>query len=200
MNDAKKNEEKALLVSLDIKKAFDSISHNYMVKALEFFNFGPQFIKWVKLVSTNREACVILTKNNLGKNFKLERGNAQGDTISPYLFNICYQLLLIRFEFDLQIQALTPNEPAAVEPPPVPAPPPAPEPHRPATLPRVHLQETVSYNTKKVLAFADDCNIVCKASNENLIAVKNILAEFKTLSGLECNVEKSNFMVIGKTF
>jgi hypothetical protein len=40
------------LVSLDIKKAFDSISHSYMSEVLKFFNFGDQFIKWVRLLCT----------------------------------------------------------------------------------------------------------------------------------------------------
>jgi hypothetical protein len=77
-----------------------------MEHALKFFNFGEQFIKWIKVLCTNREACVILTGNKLGKNFKLRRGNAQGDTISPFLFNICYQLLLLKLEYDLQIKDL----------------------------------------------------------------------------------------------
>jgi hypothetical protein len=47
---ANKNYSKGLLVSLDIKKAFDSISHSYMEQVLKFFNFGDSFIKWVKLI------------------------------------------------------------------------------------------------------------------------------------------------------
>jgi hypothetical protein len=32
--------------------------------------------------------------------FDLERGNAQGDTLSPFLFNLGYQILLMKLEFD----------------------------------------------------------------------------------------------------
>jgi retron-type reverse transcriptase len=101
ISDTKRCGKKGLLISLDIKKAFDSISHNYLLETLKFFNFGQNFIKWIKILCTDRLACVILNENKTGKNFKLQRGNAQGDTISPFLFNICYQLLLFKIEYDL---------------------------------------------------------------------------------------------------
>ncbi len=47
------------LLSLDIKKAFDSTSHEYLQQAYQFFNFGPNFIRWLNLVGTNRRACII---------------------------------------------------------------------------------------------------------------------------------------------
>jgi Reverse transcriptase (RNA-dependent DNA polymerase) len=78
---AKKNNVKGLLISLDMKKAFDSLSHEYMGECLKFFGFGPYIIKWLTLLSTNRKACIQLGKNKLSRTFKLERGNAQGDVI-----------------------------------------------------------------------------------------------------------------------
>jgi arsenate reductase-like glutaredoxin family protein len=40
------------LLSLDIKKAFDSTSHSYLQEAYRFFNFGPNFIRWLNLIGT----------------------------------------------------------------------------------------------------------------------------------------------------
>ena len=54
------------------------------------------------MISTNRRACIILENGLLGEIFELERGNAQGDTISPFLFNLGYQILLFKINFDLQ--------------------------------------------------------------------------------------------------
>jgi exonuclease III len=181
MHKTRRTDSSGILISLDIKKAFDSVSHGFMEESLKFFNFGNNYIKWVKLLCTNREACVILNQNKLGKTFKLKRGNAQGDTISPYLFNICYQVLLLKFEFDLQIKDI----PVPVQAPPN-------QSIRPAPL-----TTPVSYCAKRVFAFADDCNITCSKCPNNLLRIKEILRNFAHISGLECNVDKSNILVFG---
>ncbi len=85
VNKQKKN---GVVLSLDIKKAFDSTSHSYLQMAYQFFNFGPNFIRWLNLIGTNRKACIILGNGMYSEFFDLERGNAQGDTTSPYIFNI----------------------------------------------------------------------------------------------------------------
>jgi Reverse transcriptase (RNA-dependent DNA polymerase) len=95
---------KAAVLSLDIKKAFDSLSHSYLARVYEFYNFGPNLICWITLLSTKRHACVILDNMLTTDFFNLERGNAQGDTISPFLFNLGYQLLLFKLELSLQIK------------------------------------------------------------------------------------------------
>jgi retron-type reverse transcriptase len=79
------------VLSIDIKKAFDRISHNYLKEVLRFFNFGENLINCLLTLCTNRFASIINDEGCTGKKFKLERGNAQGDTISPFLFNIGYQ-------------------------------------------------------------------------------------------------------------
>ena len=37
-----------ILIFIDFEKAFDSIEWNFVYSSLEAFNFGPEFIKWVK--------------------------------------------------------------------------------------------------------------------------------------------------------
>jgi len=37
-----------ILVAIDFEKAFDSLNHNFLFKALEKFNFGLYFIQWIK--------------------------------------------------------------------------------------------------------------------------------------------------------
>jgi hypothetical protein len=111
--------------------------------------------------------------------FNLERGNAQGDTTSPYIFNIGYQILLLKINFDLQIAGL--NAPPEIPPgiqPPLPAP-------------------QVKSAPRRVFAFADDGNILTSMDLHSLSRIKAVLIEFGAISGLECNVEKTNLMPIG---
>jgi hypothetical protein len=82
------------------KKAFDSLSHDFMEKSLRFFNFGENMIKWINTICTGRKATIIFGPGRLGPVFNLERGNAQGDVISPFIFNICYQILILKLELD----------------------------------------------------------------------------------------------------
>ena len=86
------------LLSLDISKAFDTLSHSFLDSALVFFNFGENYRRWIRLLATNRTTCIILSDSKMSRHFNLERGNAQGDTISPFLFIICYQILLFKLE------------------------------------------------------------------------------------------------------
>ncbi len=73
-----KNRNKAgALISLDIRKAFDTISHNYLLEAYKFFNFGDNIIKWLQILGTNRRACITLENGLFTKFFDLERGTAQ---------------------------------------------------------------------------------------------------------------------------
>jgi exonuclease III len=171
--------KKGCILSLDIKKAFDSISHEFIRHTLKFFNFGENLIKWIFTICTGRKACLILDNGGTGKSFNLERGNAQGDVISPFLFNICYQILILKIECDLQIKKL--DLPVEVEVP-------------DQVLGAV---STVSHRAKKAFAFADDCNIITVPEKDNLAYIISILNEFGAISGLECNLEKTKLLLIG---
>jgi hypothetical protein len=165
------------LLSLDIKKAFDSTSHEYLQLAYKFFNFGPNFIRWLNLVGTNRRACIILENEYYSEFFYLERGNAQGDTISPYIFNIGFQILLFKLNFDLQIDGLIPFPVVPDNIPPIPA--------------------TVGTYSRKINAYADDANMLVKLDYNSLLRIKTILENFGAMSGLVCNLDKTTLTVLG---
>jgi hypothetical protein len=55
----------------------------------------------------------------------------------------------------------------------------------------------VSNYAKKVFTFADDCNIACRRDEGSINHLKTILADFASISGLECNLEKTNIMGTG---
>ena len=168
---------KGALLSLDISKAFDTLSHTFLNSVLVFFNFGENFRRWIRILATNRTACIILNENKNSRIFKLERGNAQGDTLSPFLFILCYQILLFKIEYDLQIIGLI--EEQAI----------------PETLTPIPAQ--VCKKNSRVFAYADDGNILVAMDLLSLTRIKEILSDFGQISGLVCNVEKTGLMQLG---
>ena len=48
-----------LLVAIDFQKAFDSINHNFMFKALSVFIFGPSLIRWIQIFYKNIPSTVM---------------------------------------------------------------------------------------------------------------------------------------------
>ena len=64
---------------IDFQKAFDSIEWGFMFKCLLHFNFGENFIRWIKLLYTDISSCV-------GNNGFYSRGIRQGCPISALLF------------------------------------------------------------------------------------------------------------------
>ena len=47
---------KSYLVTMDIEKAFDSLYHSFLISVLKKFEFGENFIDWIKYcyISKNR--------------------------------------------------------------------------------------------------------------------------------------------------
>ncbi len=140
--------KKGCLLSLDIKKAFDSLSHSYLMCVYKFYNIGPNMIKWLVLLGTNRKASITLDSGISTLFFDLERGNAQGDTLSPFIFVLGYQLLLMKLEFDVQIQGLI----EAVD--------------IPVSLPPLPENNEVSTIPPKVYAMADDATMLVEMEYE----------------------------------
>ena len=88
-----------LLLFIDFQKAFDSVEWEFLFESLQKFNFGRDFLQWVK-------TCVI--NNGVSSNFfTLERGVRQGDPLSPYLFIIAVETLAISIRQKESIKGIT---------------------------------------------------------------------------------------------
>ena len=103
---AKTNNIPGMLLIVDFEKAFDSISWNYMYKVLNFFKFGHDIKKWIQIINTDVNLCVIQS-GFFSKFFKIERGCRQGDPASPYIFNLCVEILAILIRHNENIKGIT---------------------------------------------------------------------------------------------
>ena len=94
-----------LMIFIDFQKAFDSVEWGFLIKCLEKFNFGPDFIRWVGVFYKDIKRCII--NNGFNSNFfPLERGVGQGDPLSPYLFLIAVETLAIAIRQNPDIKGI----------------------------------------------------------------------------------------------
>ena len=76
-------------------EGFFLLSHKYIDECLKRFNFGQSIRRWVSLFFCNRVAYILL-RGELTKKILLEQGVPQGDVVSPYIFILAVELLLIK--------------------------------------------------------------------------------------------------------
>lgn len=84
---------KGALVSVDFKKAYDTVDHEFMQAALEQAGFGENFKTFFKTIYDQGKAKVSVN-GEIGESIKLKGGIKQGDPMSMYLFTIVTDTLL----------------------------------------------------------------------------------------------------------
>jgi hypothetical protein len=80
-------------VSLDAKKAFDSVDHGYIKRTLEAYGFRTGFINTFQILYRNITAR-ILVNGYTTESIQINRGVKQGDALSCAIFIICIDPLL----------------------------------------------------------------------------------------------------------
>lgn len=79
------SDEGGLIISLDYASAFDTLDRTFLSKALNSSNFGPNFIRWIELMYSGAEGCVVNNGISSGW-FGMAAGLRQGCPASPLLF------------------------------------------------------------------------------------------------------------------
>ena len=92
------------LISLDYRKAFDSIK-DFIIFALQKFGFGTFFIKAVGFLFADREACIQI-RGWLSEAFSQTNGILQGCPISPQLFVLALEILACKIRETGQITGI----------------------------------------------------------------------------------------------
>lgn len=93
------------IISMDAEKAFDRIEWEYMFDVMKKFEFGSNFLRWIKLFYKAPSASV-LTNGLLSAPFNLTRGNAQGSPLSPILLDLAIEPLATAIRQNPNIQGV----------------------------------------------------------------------------------------------
>ena len=99
------NRNIGFLAAIDFEKAFDSISHDFLLHVLKVFGFGDSFCEWIKILYTDIRSCVMNGGHSTGY-FNIERGVRQGDPLSPYLFVLAIEILTLCIRKDDNIKGI----------------------------------------------------------------------------------------------
>ena len=94
LSQAEQEQEDGVLLQLDIEKAFDSVSWQYLEQVLNNFNFPTSFMSWVSTLYREKEIRII---NNGFTSWVIHPSNglAQGDGLSPLLFTLVIETLAL---------------------------------------------------------------------------------------------------------
>ena len=168
MHYAKENNLTGLLLLIDFEKAFDSISFNYIKDTLKHFQFGDDIIGWITLLLKNFTA-VTTHAGNISTPFNIARGCRQGDPIARYLFILCIEILSIKLRNTDTIAGFK-----------------------------------MGVHTHLLDLYADDITLYLLRHNDitqtenNIRNTLKVFEDFKSLSGLKLNLDKTNIAWFGK--
>jgi hypothetical protein len=162
------NKVKAVLTSLDAKKAFDSVDHVYIDKILAKYGFGIMFRKYFKTIYRDISA-KILVNGYFTESINITRGVKQGDALSCAIFILCIDPLLRNINNNSKII--------------------------PVKIP--NLTNNIKFEkAHKASGFADDVSVICVDDGISLKQIFREYQRLTDKSGLTLNAEKTEILTL----
>ncbi|GJT15727.1 RNA-directed DNA polymerase, eukaryota, reverse transcriptase zinc-binding domain protein [Tanacetum coccineum] len=90
----RKNGPKRVAFKIDLQKAYDTISWDFLKSTLEGFGFHERMIQWIMECVTTTAFTLNVNGERVGY-FKGGRGLRQGDPMSPYLFTLIMEVFTL---------------------------------------------------------------------------------------------------------
>ena len=103
--DASDSKLDAYFVSLDFKKAFDSIDQRWLSRVLHKMNFPVKFIRTINSLNKDANVRVLVNGFRTGQ-VPINKGVRQGDPLSLYLFLLAVEPLVATINNDTRIEGL----------------------------------------------------------------------------------------------
>jgi hypothetical protein len=159
-----KNNIKAALTSLDARKAFDSVNHEYIDVTLDKYGFGNKFRMYFRTIYKDISA-KIMVNGYLSESIGIERGVKQGDALSCAIFIICIDPLLRNINANNKIKAVT-----------------------------VKTRGSKKVINHKACGFADDVSVICQNDRESMNQIFMEYQRLTVKSGLTLNADKTKIL------
>ena len=169
INSRLKSRVSGVLCKLDVEKAYDHVSWDFLMYMLQRCGFLEKWRKWIRY-------CILIVKFSILINgspidfFGSSRGLWQGDPLSPLLFDIVMEALSRMLDVAASAGQFSGFSVGSMVGPSV----------------------MVSH-----LLFADDTLIFCDVEPSQIANLRAVLARFEEVSGLRINLGKSELVLVG---
>ncbi|GJZ98249.1 RNA-directed DNA polymerase, eukaryota, reverse transcriptase zinc-binding domain protein [Tanacetum coccineum] len=97
----RKHNIKKVSFKIDLQKAYDTISWDFLKEILVMFGFHEKMVSWIMTCITSAKFSINVNGERVGY-FKGGRGLRQGDPISPYLFTLVMEVLNLLIQKNIQ--------------------------------------------------------------------------------------------------
>ncbi|MCO5601918.1 hypothetical protein L7F22_056044 [Adiantum nelumboides] len=104
---AAEQEDEYVMINMDLEKAYDRVSWEYILAVIDRMGFGSLFLGMVKTLFQNASAS-IQVNGYISNSFQLVRSIRQKCPLAPLLFAMATDPLLMNLDLQLQRQAIKP--------------------------------------------------------------------------------------------